>query len=347
MATGSGLDAQLGIAPETAWGVAATPTRYPEFVSESLSLSPSWLEPASIRAGQKYKRSRRVRQSRRTVGGDIVLEHATLGMGVFWKHALGSPIMSPSQVAAGEAYEQVHVPGDHRGLGLTVQVGRPEPGSGVVQPFTYLGCKVASWEFSLRDQETPQLTLTLDGKDEKIDLPLGTPAFQSGASVFDFSQATLRLGGTPTTASGLTTVSGGQAISTVVNEITISGEAPMATERFGLGNAGLKSEQIENDIPTITGSFGAEFNREELYDAFANNVPQVVELELVGEPIGDSGLVDTLRITLPSVRIKSAAPQVGGPDIVTMSSDFEAYDDETNPVIQVYLRSADSSPLTG
>jgi hypothetical protein len=343
MATGSGLDAQLGVAPEVTWGAAATPTRFPEFVSESMAMSPSWLEPSSIRAGQKYKRGRRVRQSRRTVGGDIVLEHATLGMGLFWKHALASSLASPTQLEATTAYQQIHTPGDHRGLGLTVQIGRPEPGSGLVKPFTYSGCKVLSWEFQLRDQETPQFSLTLDGKDEIVTTPLVVPSFLAGASVFDFSQATLRLGGSTATNSGLATVTGGAAVATIINEITIAGEAPMASERFGLGNAGLKAEQIENDIPTVTGSLGAEFNQAELYDAFAGNYTQAIELEMVGAPIGDSGYNEKLVITMPACKIKSAAPQVGGPDIVTMSSDFEAYDDESNAPIQVVLVSGDTA----
>lgn len=677
MATGSGLDAQIGVAPESTWGTAVTPVRFLEFVSESLNMTPEWLEPASLRAGQKHKRVKRVRQSRRSVGGDIVVEHATLGMGLLWKHALGSPLTTPTQIAATTAYEQYHYPGDYKGLGLTVQVGRPEPGSGTVKAFcvdeqteiltrrgwlghraltdedealafnpqtrevrwepvlsvhrfdwdgplvrwqstkmdalttpnhrwlvedgrrydrdmrrtvydnqpafqtteqlaegparwivtgggtpacfatapvysdefveligwviteghycresagvkisqsegvnaahcarlrhlakhyradghtvteygydysdgrlhwyfgaslgrtvrhvapdrqltpeflaaltvdqartlyrtlldgdghrtasrgtgarrgapqptayfaqkdpgrvdgfqmlcamlghrtharpgegastvsvyrddhcisstmptreedyrgivwcprtpsktwlarrngvtywtgnTYSGCKVVSWEFSLRDQETPQLSLTLDGKDEDVATPLTAASYLAGASVFDFSQATLRFGGTATRNAGVTTVAGGVAAATIINEITIAGEAPMATERFGLGNAGLKSEQIENDIPTITGSLGAEFNRAELYDAFSQNTTQAIELELVGGVIGASAQNDRLVITLPACKMKGASPQVGGPDIITMSTDFEAYHDEVNPPIQVRIVSA-------
>jgi len=79
MATGSGLDAQIGVAAESTWGTVATPTRFLEFVSESMNMTPEWLEPSALRAGQKHKRVKRVRQSRRAVGGDIVVEHATLG----------------------------------------------------------------------------------------------------------------------------------------------------------------------------------------------------------------------------------------------------------------------------
>lgn len=342
MPTGSGLDAQLGFAAETTWGTAVTPVRFMEFVSESLSMTPSWLEPSALRTGTKHKRAGRVRQSRRSVGGDVVFEHATKGMGLFWKHALGSTVVSPSQIASTIAYSQRHTPGDFRGLGLTCQVGRPEPSTGTVRPFTYNGLKVGAWTFSLRDQEIPQMSLTLDGRDETVATALAVASYISGTSVFDFSQFTLKLGGTVSTVGGNTTVTGGVAAATIINEFTISGENPMATERFGIGNAGLKAEQLENGTPTLTGSLGAEFNRAELYDAFANNTTQAIELEGVG-PLIVAGHNFRLRLTLPACKIKSAAPNVGGADLVSMSSGFEVYHDEVNPPIQVELISTDTT----
>lgn len=343
MATGSGLDAQLAIGVEAEWGTPVIPDRAYEFTDESLTMEPEWLEPTALRAGQKYKRANRVRQSRRTVSGDFTVEHATRGMGRLWRHALGSPVVSPQQLAASTAYQQAHRPGDFRGLGLTIQVGRPEPATGSIRPFTYEGCKVNSWEFSVRDQEIPTLALTVDGRNESTGTALAVASYLADTSVFDFSQATLKLGGTVSTVDGLTVVTGGAAASTIIREFSVAGEVPMATERFGLGNAGLKSEQLENDTPTITGSLGAEFNRADLYDAFANNTTQALEIVLTGEPIGDSGYNTSMSIILPAIKIKSAAPNVGGPDIVEMDTGFEAYADEVNPVIQVLLITDEST----
>lgn len=336
MPTGSGLDAQLGVGIESSWGAGATPTRFYEFISEGLTMTPSFLEPTALRAGLKYKRAERVRQSRRTVGGDITLEHATRGMGLLWKHALGSPITSPVVIGAGPAYRQVHVPGDFRGLGMCVQVGRPEPSTGTIRPFTYSGCKCTAWEFSVRDQEIPQLTVTLDGRDESTATGLAVASYVAGSGVFDFSQAYLKLGGTAATVSGVTTITGGTAVATIIREMSVAGSSPKATERFGLGNAGLKSEQLENDTPTITGSLGAEFNQTELYAAFTGNQTLPIEMGLVGPEL-QTGVNLALIITMPACKLKSAAPNVDGPDIVDMSTDYEAYGDGTNPPIQVQL----------
>jgi hypothetical protein len=341
MPTGSGLDAQLGVGVESAWGTPATPSRFYEFTSESLSMEPSFLEPTALRAGVKYKRASRVRQSRRTVGGDIVVEHATKGMGLLWKHALGSAFASPRQIAATTAYEQLLNPGDFRGLGMTVQVGRPEPGTGVVRPFTYSGCKCTAWEFSVQDQEIPSLTVTFDGRDESTATGLAVPTYLADTGVYDFSQAYLKVGGTPSTTNGVTTIAGGVAVATIINQMSVAGESPKATERFGLGNAGLKSEQLENDTPTITGSLGAEFNQGELYSTFVNNVTVPIEMGFVGEEIA-TGISETLRIVMPACKLKTAPPNVEGPDIVQMSTDYEAYSDGTNPAIQVYIISTET-----
>lgn len=343
MATGSGLDAQFGFAAESTWGTPVTVTKFVEFNSESITFQPQFLEPTGLRPGQKYKRVNRVRQSRTEISGEVELEFATKGMGLLVKHMLGSSLSAPVQISTTTAYRQAHTPGDFRGLGMTMQVGRPEPSSGTVQPFTYAGCKIPQWTFAVQDNEVPSLTLSIDGKSVSTGTALATASYTSGATVFDFSQATLKLGGTVSTTSGVTSISSGVAVTTVIREFSISGEVPMATERYGLGSAGLKAEQLENDTPMITGSLAAEFNKSELYDLLANNTTTAMELLFEGDAIGVSGEVDTLSIILPAVKLKTAAPQVEGPDVVQMSTDFEAYSDETNPPIQIMIISDETT----
>lgn len=345
MATGSGLDGQIGFASETVWGTPVTVNRFLELNNETLKFEPTWLEPTGLRVGTKYKRVKRVRQSRKSVNGDVELEIATLGMGLLVRHMLASNTTATTQIGATTAYKQIHTPGDHRGLGLTVQVGRPEPGTGTVRAFTYAGCKIDSWEFSLEDNATPTLSLSMDGRSESTATSLATAAYLAGASVFDFSQATLKLGGTPSTTAGETTIAGGTAVATVVRSITISGEASKETERFGLGNAGLKSEQLENDTPTVTGSLAAEFSKTELYDAFQANTTMALQLDLTGDVIGAGPDRFLWSIILPAVKLKSAAPSLSGPDIVQMSTDFEAYSNEVDPVVQVKIVSTEATTV--
>ena len=343
MPTGTGLDAQLMLKAETTWGTAVTVDKAVEFNRESISFERTYLEPTGLRVGTKFKRVARVKQSRRSVGGDVELVFATKGMHTLVKHMLGSALTAPTQIAATTAYKANHVPGDFRGLGLTVQVGRPEPSSGTVRPFTYAGVKVASWEFSCEDGGSPMLRLSVLGRDEATGTALATPVFVTGASVFTFAQAALKLGGTASTTSGETTIASGTAVATIIRSITIRGENPMDPDRYGLGNGGLRGEPLENDHPTITGSLAAEFNKTELYDVYANNTTTPLQFTLTGDAIGASGHNFELDFTIPAIKLKAAAPQVDGPGIVQMSSDFEGYSDETNPVIQVRIKSDETA----
>lgn len=342
MATGAGLDAQLGWAAETTWGTPVTPTRFLEFNNETVRHDITWLEPTGLRVGTKYKRSARVRAARHSVSGDFDLEWATRGMGPLVKAMLASAVSTPVQYAATTAYKQIHTPGDFRGVSGTLQIGRPEPATGTVRPFTFAGIKIPKWEFNIKDNAIPTLKCTVDGKSEATATALASASYLTGVpntSVFDFSQATLSLGGTATTASGETTVSSGVAAATIIKDFTLTGDAPMDASRFGIGNAGLKSEQLENATPTLHGKMTAEFGFTELYSLYTAATPFPLVLTLTGAAIGVSGQNFLLSFTLPAVRLKSAPPQVSGPGLVMMSTDFEVYSDEANPVVQIKINS--------
>jgi len=343
MATGTGLDAQLGFASESTWGTPVTVTRFLEFNSEATQFNPSFLEPTGLRPGVYFKRANRVQVAKSDVTGDIEVEHATKGMGLLWHHALASATTTTT-VITGTAFKQIHTPGGFNGLGFTTQLGRPEPG-GTVRPFTYAGCKVTGWEFSVKEQAIPSLKLTIDAKSESTSTALATASYLSGATVFTFQQvANFKLGGTPTTSAGETTIGSGVAVATIVKDFTLTGKTPLATDRFGLGNAGLKAEQIgPNATPTITGKLSAEFSKTEFYDVYKANTTIPLQLDLQGGVIGATASNYLLSFILPAIKFKAAPPMVGGPDIVQMSVDFEAYSNEIDPVIQVKIQSDEAT----
>lgn len=345
MAIGSGLSAQLGFAQESVVGTAVTVTRFLEFNSESLSWEPTFIEGTGLRAGTKHKRAARVVQSRVGASGSVEMDFATRGMGLLVKHMLGSATSTATQQGATTAYKQIHTPGDFTGLGLTTQVGRPQT-DGTVKPFTYNGCKVTGWEFSCSDGELATLSLDMDAWNESTATALATASYTAGSEVFHFAQASVfKIGGTAATASGEVSITGGTAVTSVVRGITISGETPLANERYGLGSSGVKKEQIENDTPTITGSLDTEFtNQAEIYDLFKANTTTALQLTFVGSQIATTGYYNTLDIVIPALKFKTAPVNVDGPDIVAMSVDFEAYSDGTNAPIQFALTSADTAP---
>jgi hypothetical protein len=345
--TGTGLDAQFGYKLETTYGTPVTVDKFQEFNGEGpIAWVPTFLEPSGLRSGTKHKRATRVVQSRQEVSGSVELEFATRNMGTLVKLMLGSSVSSPTLIS-GTAYKQVHTPGDLAGKSATFQIGRPEAASPyTVRPHTYAGVKVVGWEFSVSDGEFAMLNLDVNGRSEATATALATASYTTGASVFNFSQASnFKLGGTPTTAAGETTIASGVAVPGVVTGITVAGNNAMATERFGLGNSGLKNEPLENAIPTITGTMSAEYDRTTFYDVFKANTTTAIQLDLVGSQIAATGSFDTLSFIIPAAKFKNVTPTVSGPDIVQADVEWEAYSNEVDPVIQIKLISADSAAL--
>ena len=360
----SGLSGQVGAVAEVTYGTPVTVTHFYEFLSESLVFNPNWLDGMGLKSGQAFKRASRTVQSRFQVAGDIVMEHTSGeaanavadSMGFWWKWALGSTVTTPTLVL-GTAYQQAHANGSKAGQFITVQVGRPQISGVTVQPFTITGVKCTGWEFSCSDNKIAELKITLDGQTELTSTALAAASYPTPNGLFSFANASvLTLGGTATTTSGVTSIAGGSALGSRVNGITITGATPMKIDRFGLGNAGLKAEPIENAIPTITGTLSTEFfSRTELYDVFKASGTNAFQLDFTkfdssgNDANGVSAGPNPYRLSfiLPAVKFKTASTNITSPDVIPQQIGFEAYDDGSgsNPVIQVRLVSKESSAI--
>lgn len=341
MTTGTGLDGQLGYKLETTVGTEVTVDKFVEFNSEGFEFDPGWIEPEGLRVGTKFKRGARLVQSRKMVSGSIELNHATRLMGALWKLALGSTVTTPTLVL-GSAYKQVHQTGDLLGKSATFQIGRPEPG-GTVRAHTIKGCKVTGWEFSVSDNEVAKLSMDVDGWDESTTTALASASYVS-AEEFNFSQCTqFKLGSTIAGTTELT-ASGGTTVTTVVNSLSFKGDNALATERFGLGNAGVKKEQLENGIPVITGTLEAEYDKTTFYDVFKANTATSLYVLFEGSVISGTDK-NTIEFIAPEIRFKKVSPTVSGPDIVRATVEFEVYQNATQNPFQVKLISADSTAI--
>jgi hypothetical protein len=361
----SGLSGQVGTITAPSYGDSATAvTHFYEFLSENFVFNPSWLDGMGLKAGQAYNRSARTVQSRFDVNGDITIEHmigsaantVADSMGFWWKHALGSSVTTPT-VVLGTAFKQNHTNGSKAGLYATLQVGRPQISGPTVQPFTYTGVKVTQWEFDCKDNTIATLKCTCDGQTELTSVGLAAASYPTPNGLFTFSDASvMTIGGTASTSGGETTVAGGSSLGSRVNGITITGNTPMKVDRYGLGNAGLKAEPIENAIPTITGTLSTEFfSRTELYDVFKANTTTTLQVDFTkfdasgNDANGVASGPNPYRLSfiLPAVKFKTAEAKIGGPDVIPQQIGFQAYDDGsgTNPVIQVKLVSKESSAI--
>jgi hypothetical protein len=376
----SGLGASLGFGVESTPGTEVPPTAWYEFVDENLVLNPTYLDSAGLKQGQAFKRGFRTNISRYDVNGDITIEHfdrgvsATggKGMGFLWHYAMGSPATGAQQLGASTAWQQVHIPGTTDGLSLTCEVGRPQAASPYTSNrFGYSGIKFGGWEFTCSDGNLAQLKLSTDAMNCTVTGSIVSPIYAAAAyqsSIFSFADAYLfqigtgalagtgstpGTGGTGTGTGNYTTLTGTANVSHVVKGFTLTAARPVASERYGFGSAGIKREQLQNGIPTITGTLDAEFtNRTEFYDLFSSNATRSLQLDFAhgingSGADGAAGATGTgayrLSFVMPFVKFKADPVSINGPDLVAESVSFEAYDDGTGIPVQVRLVSQDQA----
>lgn len=347
MSTGTGLDAQLCVQTESPVGSLSdfsAPQFFP-FESAELTFDPSYIESTGIMAGARFKDVNQVGIARKQASGPIKLPVMMNGFGWWMKHILGStadPVLDGTL-----AYKQIHTPGGLRGISFSAQVGKPQPSDGVVKARNYNGCKVTDWTLTYADNAGTTLDLTVDAWDETADTPtLVAASYATGNQAFNFSHVTtFKTGGTPSTTAGETTISGGVAVPSVITQLTLSGKTALATERFGLGNAGVKKEQLEEDFAGITGAFEGEFDATTWETPLKAGTKVAMQIDSVGPEI-ESTKPYLFSVILPAVIIKKAPAPVSGPGIVKVSGEFEVYDPKMadgTPPIQIVIRSTDSA----
>ena len=324
MAIGSGIGSQLGIATETTFNNSVTVTRFYEFTSENLQYNKKTAVGMGLRAGGQLPRSQRRVVVTTDAGGDIVLDLPTRGLGLLLSHAMGS---TPSAVTTTTGvYSYTFTLGDVYGRSLTAQVGVPQYG-GTVTPKTISGAKIQSWEISAPNAGIATGKFTLDGASFTTSTSLATASYSNTGNLFNFSQ-------------GAMTVAGSSVVN--VKDFTLTVDNTLKQDRYNLGNAGIKAEQVINGFRKVSGKMTAEFTDTTLLNAFLADTTTALVLTFTGAVIA-GGQNEKLTITIPAAKFNADTPNVPGPGVIDLAMTFDAYDDGTNQPLTIVYQTADSA----
>lgn len=325
----TGLSAQIGIGEETTPGVAVAVSRFFEFVDESHVFNREKIKGKGLRAGSRKHANKWV-DGRRGGEGPVTFELQPNGMGIVPKWCIGgSPVTTTPDHAS--AYLHTTKEGDLDGKALTVQFGRPGS-DGTVVPFTYSGCKVASWELSMSAPDgVLMLALTLDSVDETTDTALATASYASSNVLIPFSHSSnaISIGGTTYD----------------VKQVTLSGNNSLKTDRNKIGSA-TKLEQVEGaEFRDYTGTIDREsFAGTAVYDLFTEGTEVEIISTFYGGEIGSTGVDYMFRCTLPRCIITGTTPNVGGPDLLEHQVPFEVLDtSDSDTACKMEVYNADAS----
>jgi hypothetical protein len=325
MALRSGLAAQIGFAAETTWGTYQIPTRFLEFVSEGMALSIERIESSAIRRNNRVLRSDRWIANKKGVGGAVSFEVSDKGFGLLFKHMLGTAAAPATPGGATNTRDHVFTIGDHDGLALTVQVGRPDVG-GTTRAFSYMGCKVTEWEISNSVDGLLALSLTFDGRDEDTGQTLATASYPSDQGLLSYVGGTISVGGS----------------SMDVSDISISGSNGLKTDRHFIRSETRKKEQVPTEMVELSGSLSGEFEDLTAYNRFVNGTTAAVSAVWAGREI-ETNFNYTVQVDLPVVRFDGDTPNVGGTDIIEQSLPFKVLNNGTDEPIEITYRTTDTS----
>lgn len=323
MSTGTGIDSQLMLAEETTYGTPVTPARGFRFIDESLGLSIERIASAELRATSRVARSEDWAAGARSVTGDVNMELATKGHGIWFKHALGGVATSQPDAAGNPTvYKHTFTPGDLP-TGLTVQVGRPARG-GTVHPFTYHGCTVANWQLDCAISGLAKLKFGLLGEDEDTATALAVVSYATAIRRLSFVQGSLTIAGS----------------AVKVKNATVSGTNTLAEDGYSLGSA-LREQPLEAGMRSLTGSVAGDFRDLAAYNRFVDGTEAELILLFQGGTISSTYKYET-KVTA-NVRFDGETPKVTGAGVLQQNLPFTIVDNGTTS-IKIEYQTTDTTP---
>ncbi len=313
MGTAVGRQIVIATGVETTWNTPVTVNRFYEVLAgESLERKQEQIQSNAMIGGGGASRharrgSRRVTTTREGVGS-IPFEVATVGFGRQFNQLMGgTPTIA--QQGGTTAYLHTYAMGDLVGKSQTIQKQLRDSSDAEVESFTFSGAKVMGGEFSIDVGGILTYTPEFNAADVVTNVAAAAVSLTT-PKLFHYKQTAITVAG---------------VAATLVNSCSIKFTNPSKTDRYHLGSAGVKKEQVANDFAVIEGTINAEFDAPAtFYDRYVADTPVALVLEFVGDLIA-STYYETFRITIPEVRFGGDTPKASSPDLIMQDVPFAGY----------------------
>lgn len=329
-------DVSIGWKKESVFGTAVTVDRWLEFDDESLDYNWAAKQGGSLRVGSGVALGSRRSWPVGTGGGDFSLPLTSKGLGTLLELAMGT---SASNLVSGTTYQQNHTLINGILPSATIQKGIVDA-SGTVHPYTFAGCTCTGFEISVPNAEIATLKTSWDIRSLATATAYTAPSYPSGGVQFDWGMAAPAAGGTLTVPTTTVIASGATAL-TNVRDFTVAVDNAVAADRYNMGAAGLKAQQVPG-VRAITGSITVEYTDDVLRDAHLSKTAMPLTLTMVSGESLSTGY-STLQVVLPQVWITGQMPKVNGGNLVTTTFTFDATGNGTNSPLYIVLRTSDSA----
>jgi hypothetical protein len=279
---------QFGIVDEVTYGTPVTVTRFyetdglPDFDRDQ-----GFTQSTGLRQGDRGERIDRGTSYIKGVAGPVKMDVPTKGFGIWLKHMLGT-IATGGVVDSN--FTHTATVGSLFGDMFTAQIGDPFNPSGTVQPFTYHGGKIPSWELSCDVDGVLIATLNCDFEDEDTSTGLATASYPSDFRVFSWVGGAITIGGS----------------SVELTNFKLACDTPLKVDRRYLRGSALKKEPTEEGRRNITWEAEADFADLVQYDRYRAALITGTSAAIVATfdgPVFHAGAtLPRLEITLPAAQ---------------------------------------------
>lgn len=326
-------DASIGIGVESTYKTGVTPTRWFEYLDESLDWNKSIKQGKGLRVGGRVARSGRRVITSAMGQGDFSMECSSKGMGLFWQAALGT---GASTLVSGTTFQQMFTIGDAP-ASLTVQKGLPQVG-GTVDAYTFLGCLIDSWELTMPQDDIASVKATINAGDLTTATAYAAPSYATAPNLFHFANWTVSTG--TLTAPTTTALASSTTPLTDVRSASLSFNNNLNV-RLNSGGAGRQTKPVPG-LRQISGKIEVEYDQTTFRDAVLNETPTCLIFTYTAGAL--SAGTETLQIVLPEVKFDSPLAQTNGTDLIVPQLTFQVLDNLTAAQpIWVVTRTADNA----
>ncbi len=312
---------------------AVVASRFFEYEAEAITTDTGRSEGNYLRPSLRVARNDRFVPYVMGAGGALTIQPVSAGFGFWLRHMLGS--VATTGPTDGVSTHTGTV-GALAGTSFMAQINRPLGAvSPVDQAFTWRGGKVREWTIKL-DREG-LLTVELDCVfgSESTSVALASASYPSSVEPFPWGLATLTVNSVPIP----------------VNGFEVKCNNGLADDRMKLRSSTARQEPAENTRRAITVSFETDFddlatfyNRVRATVAANALLTNVVFAVTAPSIAGGGSSFPSLTVTVPSVRVEEAQPQVSGPEILTQQiSGVGLWTGSGSPITVAYV-STDTAP---
>lgn len=324
-----GADAQFGYSVETVYGTPVTPvTKFLPATSGGIGLVPrvGLIESAGRIPGRISDPQANAIVYDNGGAGPLTFELLRKDMLALWRWAIGhnaTPAMQGTTAAYLTTFNKDAAAAkmDATGTSLTIQTGVPMR-SGVVEPFTFAGCKCTGWEVNCEAGGIATATFNVDAKSHDHTVDLAAPTYPAEYMPLGwYSASVVKRAGTALPG---------------VKSVKFSTENGLTGDDYMLfDGSGERAEPKINE--NVNASLELEIEPSALdltFDDWVSNTPRAWIVELVGAVIADTYKY-TWRLTIPAGYIQGEPPMATGDELVTHTLNVKATDNGTDPLYKV------------